>query len=210
MVMIVDTREPDALADLVELCGADVEREPLPAGDYHAGKYLVERKEWSDMAGRLLSGTLFEQVDVLVKVADEADLEPVYVAEGARDLEHTTLGDNDELTAALARIVQMGASVVPTAGAAATARFVAVLDRDAPDDTGRSVRAPPDEPDDPRSVAKHVLMGVPGIGPSMADVLLDEFGTVAGIAGADEDELLGIDGVGPTTASTVYDAMNES
>lgn len=53
-----------------------------------------------------------------------------------------------------------------------------------------------------------VLMGIPGVGPSMAQKLLAHFGTVSGVANASVDALKKVKGVGAVTAERIQWHLN--
>ena len=57
-------------------------------------------------------------------------------------------------------------------------------------------------------MTRSALDGVPGLGPTRASALLDHFGSVARLRGADVEEIAAVRGIGPTTAAAVVEALH--
>jgi ERCC4-type nuclease len=58
-------------------------------------------------------------------------------------------------------------------------------------------------------VRNQLLQGLPGVGPTRAERLLERFGTVEKVMAADADDLAAVPGIGPTTAELIRWAVEE-
>jgi len=56
----------------------------------------------------------------------------------------------------------------------------------------------------------YVLQGLPGIGPERATRLLDTFGSLEEVFGAEDDDLAEVDGVGTKTAERIHHLVSEA
>jgi ERCC4-type nuclease len=65
-------------------------------------------------------------------------------------------------------------------------------------------------PKNKRALQLHLLQGLPGVGPKRAACLLERFGNVADMVGADVQELAEVAGIGGQTARRIKWAVEES
>jgi len=201
-----DVHEKGGVRALVEAACGDTEALDMPAGDYVAGNYAVERKRWAEVAGRMTDTDrdLYHQLKKLAAAAGALDSEPVLLVEGelGGTLEHSDVPP-DQIALYLAASTMLGVHLVVSTGRPCTAGILSRWESGREPDPERARGAAPDGVDPPR----FVLEGVPGVGPETAAALLREFGAVRDVAAATRGELQRADGVGPATAGAVHDAM---
>jgi len=203
----MDRHEKGGIKRMVrEECDEVMETDDFGA-DYAAGGYLIERKRWGEIPGRLMDSEkdLHWQLSRTVEAAEALGATPALLVEGriGEAFEHTAIKPG-RVSTYLDGATLLGVEQMLSTGKRATARKLARLeDGDPPD--ARRVRGTVDDPmDEPR----FVLEGVRGLGPSTAEALLEEFGTVAEVARATSSQLQRADGVGPSTAESVRDAFD--
>ena len=82
-MIVVDSKEASKNKDIVEALkklGAEVSIKNLPAGDYHIGKYLVERKKSIDIAGSIRDRRIFNE---MLKMSQLEEFEKWLMIEGS-------------------------------------------------------------------------------------------------------------------------------
>ena len=65
MEIILDTREPEDIYLLLKSRGLEVKRQPLPAGDFLVGGFLIERKTLNDFYSSIIDKRLWKQLEAL-------------------------------------------------------------------------------------------------------------------------------------------------
>lgn len=207
-MIVIDTREPDEIVQMIKEEAGDVEvdEEHLSTGDFLAGDYIIERKQYGDFIGRMTQSErdIWQQMLATESAADELGYTPVLLLEGewAEALRWSNLTPK-EPTTAIGSIMKMDIHVVHTYGLRATAQLLVKLADDTTHDIG-SIRDSPSVPDE--LIAQHVVEGAPGVGPSRAKDLLREFGTPVDVFSADVDELTEVSGIGDSTAEKIINA----
>lgn len=168
----------------------------LLAGDYVIeGRITVERKTVADLRGSLADGRLYGQAARLKRGARR----PVLLVEGGDPWLTPALGAR--LRAALRTVAVMWyLPVLYTRDPAETAGTLVALGRCWLNDTPQSWPPPAHRVRRPRARIERMLELVPGIGPSRAHALLEQFGTLEAICNASERALADAPGVGPVVA----------
>jgi len=173
----------------------DVAVQRLPVGDYRVDdRFLFEGKTLPDLVLSIESGQLFSQV--LRLVAAEA-LRPALILEGTfRDLQGCGMSWEAIQGALVTVSLFLGLPVLRTRSPEETARTFLYAARQ-----GRAVAKGvlPRRGDRPKgkvALQRHLLQGLPGIGPQRAARLLDRFGSVEVVLSASQEELARIDGIG--------------
>ncbi len=184
---------PEALAG----AGVPILAESLAAGDYVlSDRLIVERKGAADLAASIKDRRLFEQIDRLTDAFPAVVLlvegDPVHISRASWQ-------------GALGRAVLAGATVLPTSGPDDTAHWLARLYRlEAKGPSERRGRPKPRRPtEDQARVAEDVLSCLPGVSAVGARRLLDHFGTLTAVFGADERELRRVTGFGPVRSAAL-------
>jgi DNA excision repair protein ERCC-4 len=180
--------EASGIPSMLESMGVIVLREQLPVGDYVLpGEVVVERKSVDDYASSLFDGRLFDQVSRMADVYDVI----VLVVEGSISELYRYQDRFKHLYSALASLISgFNVSVIHTIGPSETAMLIESLARKALESRGSRVvihRKPRLE--GLREWQLYVVSSLPGIGPKMAERLLESFKTVEAICTASIAEL---------------------
>ena len=209
--VVVDDREdgsgvPAALAERkdVTLTG-----DRLSVGDYLVDDWLrAERKTLPDLTRSIADGRLFRQASRLVSASQRA----VVILEGtARDLTDSDMRREAIQGALLTLTLKLDVSLLRAKMPDETARLLVYA--------ARQMRRTQDEavprtaggwrPSGKRKTQLYVLQGMPGVGATRAERLLEAFGSVEAVMTASAEELTAEDGVGDKTAESVRWAVEE-
>jgi len=193
----------ESRAVVAALVDEDVEviRTRLRIGDYALpGGAIVERKAVRDLHLSVRIGRFWRQIGAL-KTATR----PVLLIEGI-SLDLPMLPPRTVRGICLA-VAEQGIEVIRSVDARDTACWLTLLAR-------RPIRRRRDRPVyaqtrkvAPVAAGELLLASIPGISVGQGRALLDRFGSVAGIAAADEDELLAVPGVGQMRAAAIRRAL---
>jgi ERCC4-type nuclease len=202
VTVVVDSREPVVIRELLEERGAHVHVEALAAGDYLLGeRCVVERKYVVDLHRSLLRGRLWAQIG-LIRAFDDACL----LIEG-RDLAGPV--PEDALRGALLAIGDLGVTVMRSRDRADSAAWLYRLaHRRQTERAGRSRPRYAQRPRSPtESVPEAMLAAIPGISRVTAVALLERFGDIATLAAQTPREWQRVPGVGPERARALARAL---
>jgi DNA excision repair protein ERCC-4 len=206
--IVVDVHErqsgiPGVLAD--EL-GAEVERAPLPAGDYACGAdTLVERKRVLDLHGAVTKGRLWPQVAKLRAAAAF----PYLLVEGT-DLDRGPLGGAAIRGVCLAAIDQ-GIALLRSGQPRDSALWIhrlAVRCQLVEPAADRPAYAQRPKSADVAQAAEALLAAAPGISATSARALLAHFGSVAAVLAANPEEWLNVPGIGKERARSLAETLH--
>ncbi len=204
--IIVDNRERNIdIIDALSKSGADLSFVQLPVGDYIISKRMcVERKTVSDFESSIIDNRLFEQLERLSAGFEK----PLLIIEGS-DSDHR-LSKNVVLGTILSIYLDHNVQVIRSSGAEETAIMLSKFaDREQNIDDNK-----------PRVLGRKkahttyqwqmlILGSLPGVGPNLAHRLIEHFGTLKGVANADEKQLMKVDKVGKKKAAQIYRIINE-
>ena len=202
--VIIDNREmqakvPEHLSNL----GAKISLEHLPAGDYAAGRVLIERKTIQDFVDTLVDRDLFGQVKALA----ESAIRPVMIVEGGSiaDLYDLRNIHPNAIRNTLASIAaDYDVSLLFTKDAQETAEMIyAFARREAGSERSERSRHSAKTARQTNDALLYILTAFPDVGPKAARELLREFGTLRRICSASKEELMGVKGIGEKTASAI-------
>lgn len=189
---------------------SDVEYGANFGGDYVAGDYVVERKQWQEIPDRMMNNEndLYMQLQRLQMAAEALDKRPVLLLEGpmAGATEHTAV-ETTSIQKYIAGTFELGISVMTTLDAEHTATVLEKWDTPSARPDVSSIRDPDKVPEGERP--RYVLEGLDGVGPSTAVDLLGYFGTVEAVLTATEDDLQEVSGIGPATAGKIRSSATE-
>lgn len=207
--ILVDAREASgSVPRLLLERGALVKTASLPVGDYApSDRIRVERKTAADFVASLKDGRLFGQARRLSESGAGVLLVEGDVAEITA---HVTPASY--LGALGSLVSDHGLTVLTVPDASATAEFLLSLARRERAE-GRSAPAAQrfvKRAASGREELRFLLEGVPGIGPVLADRILDRFGTVAAVASATVEQLRQVEGVGADRARTIREVLHRS
>ena len=191
------------IPDVLRGMGAFVRVSQLGAADYIIGDEIgVERKAVLDLHYSIQGRRLWSQLRQY-----RASLKRLYLLVEGRRLDDGSVSAAG-IRGALLEIGDRGVTVIRTMDRADSAEWILRL----------AVRAqrrggpPKARPRRYVNGAQPATMigALPGIGPRKAGRLLQQFGSVAGIAAATSAELQCVDGVGPALASRIHDALTRT
>ncbi len=182
---------------------ADVCR--LDVGDYCVDERLIfERKTMADFSASICDGRFFRQACDLASEARR----PVVILEGRSNASNLS---REAMQGALITLsVVLGIPLLRALDAEESARLMCYTSNQISRNVRGAVSRHGYRPKGKRKRQLYVLQGLPGIGPTRAERLLDAFGTLADVFSATEEELASVDGFGAATAHRVADMIRES
>lgn len=205
-MIVIDKHEKGGVEKYLEQRADEVEYWDDFGGDYAVGDFLIERKRWAEVAGRMLETDrhLYWQLEKLKVAAEAMEVTPALLVEGdlGAALEHTQL-PRERMARYLAGVSRMGIHCMLSVDSENTAKILCDLEEDDYPDVQRTRGSPPSREEEPR----YIVEGIQGLGPSKAKKLLEHFGTVHGVVTADVEEIASIYGFGDKTAQQVYNAF---
>jgi len=205
--IVVDDREPadGPLQYLRQMPDVEVAIGRLAVGDYLVDdSFLVERKTFADFAVSVCDGRFFRQSCRLASSSHRS----VLILEGSSGESNLS---REALQGALITLTLiLGVPLLRALDSDETARLMCYASRQMSRQIRGAVNRHGYRPRGKRKQQLHILQGLPGIGPTRAERLLDAFGTVAGVFAATEDELAAIDGFGTTTAGRIATTIHEA
>lgn len=179
----------------------------LKLGDYCVDQRAVfERKTMKDFAISLIDGRLLGQATRLATGTPR----PIMILEGtAADLAGYGVR-REALQGALITIsVILNIPLLRSLDAQETASLIGYTGRQLQRIAHGVVARPGYRPRTKKHRQLYILQGFPGIGPKRARLLLDLFGSIEAIVGADEASLAAVEGIGAGTARTIRDMVKE-
>lgn len=185
----------------------EVEVRDLPCGDYMVREdFPVERKSATDFILSIQDRRLFQQTAKM-----KADFGRVtFIIEGD-PLQTRSQMSPDAIVGAMSYLVAIeGAAFLPSKDTATTAKLIATLARHSQAGLGYEVALRASKPKDLRLQAEFIAQGLPGVGGSVAKVLLDHFGSIDALFGADVAALRNVPGIGEKTARGIRAAIEGS
>lgn len=173
----------------------------LSVGDYVVDKRLAfERKTLHDFAISVVDGRLFRQS---MKIAS-GSMMPVLILEGTgQDVARTNVR-REALQGALITVsLILGVAVLRSRDSGETAQLIVTTARQLATVARGAIQRHAYRPKGRRRCQLYILQGLPGIGPELAERLLDHFGSIAAVASATPDQLLAVQGIGLKTAERI-------
>lgn len=180
--------EASGIPRMLESMGVIVFREQLPLGDYILpGEIVVERKSVTDYANSLFDGRLFDQVSRMAESYDEV----ILVIEGSMWELRRYHDKLKQLYAALSTLIaEYDVKLVNTGGPSETALLLESLARKATESRKpRVVIHKKPKLTTLREWQLYIVSSLPGIGPKLAEKLLENFKTIEAICTASVAEL---------------------
>jgi ERCC4-type nuclease len=205
ILKIAHTEPDDILSLLARVPNLNVIRADIPVGDYVVdGKLIIERKTTEDLIKSLLDddGRMSRQIDAMRSSNCRCSL---IVEGGLMRKPHPKITINKRAVMRSRLIYQYGIDVIETIDHRETAYAITVAIRDLildPDE--RSIARPARaRSKHPREKAIQLLRTIKGVSPARAELLLDTFGTVFGVASAAPEQIASLKGIGQTLASEI-------
>jgi len=206
--IIVDNREFNSLVvrELVQR-KIIVEPQQLPIGDYIISERIcIERKLVSDFLQSLIDGRLFSQ---LKKIKSEYQ-RPIIILEG-EELFTTRKIHSSAIYGALVSIISdFNIPIISTKNAAESAELIRVIaqreqfeDKRLPSIRGEKHAMTLTERQ------RFIIESLPNISATLAERLIDHFGSVRNVFLADQEDLIKVKGIGKKTAKEIKDAIEK-
>lgn len=204
--IIVDNREFNSLVvrELVQR-KIIVEPQQLPIGDYIISERIcIERKLVSDFLQSLIDGRLFSQ---LKKIKSEYQ-RPIIILEG-EELFTTRKIHSSAIYGALVSIISdFNIPIISTKNAAESAELIRVIaqreqfeDKRLPSIRGEKHAMTLQERQ------RFIIESLPNISATLAERLIDHFGSVRNVFLANHEDLIKVKGIGKKTAKEIKDAI---
>lgn len=207
--ILADDREPadGVVAALKAMPQVQLEIERLPLGDYVVDRTLLfERKTLPDFAQSVIDGRLFRQMIALANSGRKG----VLILEGTgRDLSAIHIRREALQGAMITVTLILGIPVLRAQNPSETARLMIFAARQIAAAAQGTGRRPGYRPKTKPRRQRYVLQGLPGIGPALAQRLLEAFGSVSSVMTADEADLQRVPGIGPRTAEKIKWVVSE-
>jgi len=210
LIILVDHREagspvPEALK---ELPGIQLHFTRLAVGDYEVEHLCVfERKTVADFARSIADSRLFLQARRLAQLNQTSAI----LLEGrAGDLSKTSMTRESLQGAMISLSLIFHLPVLRALDASETARLIVYaghqLRRHEWDPGCRYGKRPKRK----RRLQLHILQGLPGVGPTRAELLLNAFGSVEAVMTASRERLEEVDGLGKKRAEAIRKVLCEA
>ena len=197
--LVVDSNEPEELAEKLRTLGVEFEVRKIAPGDYILGPVGIERKTLSDFFASLVKKRLFEQVRRL----RDAYPQPLLILEGDLAEISTFRHPQSLLGALLALETNERVPVLTTADKDQTALLLSVLWRRQDKAAAEyGLRHKPKAMTlDQRQ--RFLVEGLPSVGETLARNLLAHFGSVRGVFTASEEDLKKVAKIGDVKAAEI-------
>lgn len=210
--IVVDDREQSEvlLRTLRDTADTEVHVRRLPVGDYVLdGRLVVERKTLRDFAVSIVDGRLFRQAS---RLAADARRGIVLLEGTSRDLQDVDVRREALQGALITLTLILGLPILRAMNPAESAQLMLYAMRQV-----RRIRdgavtrtIPTTRPRGKRKTQLHVLQGLPGVGPTRAERLLEHFGSVEAVMNASAEDLELVPSIGAETAASLRWAVQES
>ena len=210
LVIVADDREAASAvpAALQALPGIKVRYKRLAVGDYEVDHRCVfERKTVVDFASSIADGRLFVQAQRLASLSEPAAI----ILEGrAGDVAATQMRREALQGAMVSLSMIFHLPVLRALDAAETARLLVYA--------GQQLRRHEwwggchygRRPKRKHRIQLRILQGLPGVGPTRAEQLLQAFGSVGAVMAASQESLEGVEEVGAKTAAAIRQVLQET
>ncbi len=205
--IIVDHREYRSnVVKNLSVKGVTIEPQQLDTGDYIVSSRIgVERKNVDDFLESLIEGKLFKQISQL----REAYSRPVLILEGENLFTKRNINHNAIYGSLASITVDYGIPVLTTKNAMDTADLLRVIAKREQKDENKSVAVRGFKPQMSLKERQQFLIeGLPNVSAVIAKRLLNHFGSIRGIANADEKSLMKVKGVGKNITSEIINVLN--
>jgi Fanconi anemia group M protein len=206
--IIVDHREFKSKV-VRELVGRGVNIDPkqLPIGDYIISDSIcVERKLVNDFLQSLIDGRLFSQLKALKKAYSK----PIMILEGVGLLTSRKINTSAIYGALVSIASDFGVPIISTENAMETSEIIRALaireqleNKSVPSIRGEKPILTVSERQ------QFIIEGLPNISATLAQRLLEYFGSVKAVFEADVAELSKVKGIGEKTAQDIKNIINE-
>ena len=195
-----------AVLDLARECGDfDIHMERLAVGDYLIdGGIIVERKTHVDFATSLVDGRLFPQAAALAGSPHR----PVVLVEGPKPPQMPDVHPHALKGAIVSLAVMWRLPVIQARDPDDSLRILQFLAQQLARSGPGILQRYDRKPKRLASRRLYVLQGLPGVGPSLANRLFLQFGSVERVITADPSLLVQVRGMGPKKAQRIRNVVS--
>lgn len=201
----IDSREQNSRV-VTELAKRDIKisTAQVSIGDYIISEdTAVERKSVEDFLGSLIDGRLFSQA----KSLSRAYMNPIIILEGSGLHEKRNIDDSAVYGAVASLASDFRIPVISTKNEEETVGILySLVSRKQGKKKSSSIRKDK-ESMSTRDMKKYILEGLPSVSGTLADRLLEHFGSVRAVFQTDEEELQKVKGIGPDTAKRIVEIL---
>jgi len=171
--IVVDSKEK-LMQETLSKKGVAFKVEALPAGDFIAGDYVVERKHITDLMSSMSTGRLWEQLKNLKNVEGA---KPLLVVEGSLDelRKFTKFDENAYLGVVASVVLDWQIPVIQTESPSATAKLLELISKREQKPPQIRFKKPQENLDE---IAEYIVAGFPGIGTMKARYILRKFRSI--------------------------------
>ena len=205
VLIFVDYREENKIAEYIEEMGALIKPIPLKVGDYLCSdRVCVERKTGDDFISSITDGRLFEQA----KELKENFSKPILLVEGNYFKERI---NENAVNAALASIIldyEIPIMMTRTEEESAKTIFWFAKREQTITKVGVGISGKK-KPKEIKELQEYFISGLPGVSVVLSKRILKEFKSIKKFTCAKENEISRIKGMGKTLAKRLYKILNE-
>jgi ERCC4-type nuclease len=203
-LIAVDSREDPLFHRLLESHGAEIQVSTLPVGDFICSdRTVIERKIRQDFESSIMDGRLFDQLSRLSSSYSRV----ILIVEGT---EPAGMLQKPSLLGAYSSVLtDYGAGIFFTRSPESTAELIYALAKHEQLMEKRPLRItgkPKGKTLSQNQLA--IVEMLPLVGPKMARILLENFGTVEHLFQASEEDLLQVEGLGKKKAKAIRAAAS--
>ncbi|MFB6294498.1 MAG: ERCC4 domain-containing protein, partial [Candidatus Nanohaloarchaea archaeon] len=204
VVVVADDRENTVMKELSRR-DVSVRSSRLEVGDFLlSDRTVVERKTAADFVDSIVDNRLFPQLQELVTEFAH----PLLVIEGEDLYRHRDVHPNAIRGALSSVALDYDVPILWSSGTEETAELLIAAAKREQEDEGRTVdirgeRSPTTE----RDRQEFLVAGLPNVSETLAERLLEEFGTAEAVFTASATELQQVEGIGEETADRIRDLL---
>ncbi|MBI4655864.1 MAG: hypothetical protein HY746_03850 [Elusimicrobia bacterium] len=204
----IDFREKDSNVGkiLAELYGFQIIEDNLKIGDYLIGNdVIVERKTAIDFSQSIIDGRLFRQAKIMQQVFNL----PLFIIEGKNVFDTSVNIHPNAVKGALVSLtLAWRIPVLFSTDYTDTALLLWLIASQNYDFHADISARPGRRPKRLLGRQLYILQGLPGVGPKLAEALLNHFGSIAKVITASDKELTDIHGLGRIKAQKIKTIVN--
>ncbi len=211
IIIFVDSREHASTVakDLFEYPNVKVRMKPLDVGDYVLSQDVcVERKTIEDFVNSMIDGRMFNQLVTLRSNYNK----PLVIVEGNMNeiFSLRNIHRNSIIGALTSIALDYQVPVINTKSSKETAEYLYLIAKREQLGREKEVRLRVGRKgltlDEQQ---RFIVEGIPMVGPNMAKLLLEKFGSIKAIANASEKKLQKVENLGTKKAKLILKVMNE-
>ncbi|NYT07463.1 MAG: DEAD/DEAH box helicase [Methanomicrobiales archaeon] len=207
--IVVDDRETSShVVERLSDLGARITIRRLESGDYAVGdRILVERKRARDFVDTLVDRDLFGQLKELAAQA----IRPVLIIEGGDLYSQRDIHPNALRGTLAALSIDFGIAILFSRDEEDTAQLLMVIARREGERGDRAPRFPARKASASfQEEMEMIIASYPDIGLKNARSLLEEFGSIRAVTGAEEEDLARVRGIGEKRAHRIFELSRKS